>query len=59
MSYMEKAMSVEDKIRRAEEIYYRRNNEIPNREKTKKSTKPKKNMKLLNKMIKQIIICCL
>lgn len=48
---MERTMSVEDKIRRAEEIYYRRQNrEMP-------VTKPKKKAKLFTKMIKQIIIC--
>ena len=57
---MEKVMSVEDKIRRAEEIYYRRKNqEIPIGEKLKKPIKEKKNMKLLKKMIKQIVICLL
>lgn len=51
-------MSVEDKIRRAEEIYYRRRNEeIPNREIIEKPVKKKTNIKLLRKMIKQIIIC--
>lgn len=58
MEYMERAMSAEDKIRRAEEIYYRRKNqEMPAREAIKRSAKPKKNIKLLRKMIKQIIIC--
>ena len=57
---MERAMSVEDKIRRAEEIYYkRREQEIPKREIVKKSQKEKKNIKLLKKMIKQIMICLL
>ena len=57
---MEKVMSVEDKIRRAEEIYYRRKNqEIPVRENTIKPIKEKRNIKLLKKMIKQIIICLL
>lgn len=57
---MEKVMSVEEKIRRAEEIYYRRRNqEIPVTENIKESTKPKKNIKLLKKMIKQIFICLL
>jgi len=56
---MERTMSVEDKIKRAEEIYYRRRNqEISDREITKKSN-PKKNIKLFKKMIKQIIICLL
>lgn len=57
---MERAMSVEDKIRRAEEIYYRRKNqEIPVRVSNRKIVKEKKNIKLLKKMIKQIIICLL
>lgn len=49
-------MSVEDKIRRAEQIYYRRKNgEIPKNEETRKSDK--KDIKLLKKMIYQIIVC--
>ena len=57
---MERAMSVEDKIRRAEEIYYkRREQEMPMREVMKKSSKGKKNIKLLKNMIKQIIVCLL
>lgn len=55
---MERTISIEDKIRRAEEIYYRRKNkEMPIRENGKKPAK--KNIKLLKKMIKQIIICLL
>ena len=55
---MERIMSVEDKIRRAEEIYYkRRNQEIPQRDLVKKTIKPKRNIKMLKKMIKQIIMC--
>lgn len=55
---MDRTMSVEDKIRRAEEIYYRRKNqEMPAREAMKERVKPKKNIKLFKKMIKQIIIC--
>lgn len=55
---MERTMSVEDKIRRAEEIYYRRQNrEMPTRETAKRVAKEKKNIKLFRKMIKQIIIC--
>ena len=55
---MERAMSVEDKIRRAEEIYYkRRQQEIPMREVMKKPVKEKKDIKLFKKMIRQIIIC--
>ena len=55
---MERVMSVEDKIRKAEEIYYRRRNqEVTNTETIKKSVKIKKDVKLLKKMIKQIIVC--
>ena len=55
---MERTMSVEDKIRRAEEIYYkRREQEVPVREKIKKE--PVKNIKLFKKMFRQIIICLL
>lgn len=57
---MEKVMSVEDKIRRAEEIYYRRKNqEIPVRETIRMPVKEKKNIKLLKRMIKQIVMCLL
>lgn len=55
---MDRTMSVEDKIRRAEEIYYRRRKqEMPSRENTQRCVKQKKNIKLFKKMIKQIIIC--
>jgi len=54
---MERTMSVEEKIRRAEEIYYRRKNQdIPVSESVNKNEK-KKSIKLFKKMIKQIIIC--
>lgn len=57
---MERVMSVEDKIRRAEEIYYRRREkEMPVRESVKNVPKRKKSNKLLKKMIKQIICCLL
>lgn len=60
MEIMERIMSVEDKIRKAEEIYYRRRNqEIPVRENVTKPVREKKNIKLMKKMIKQIIICLL
>ena len=54
---MERTMSVDDKIRRAEEIYYRRK-ECGDRahENIRISTK-KKDIKLFKKMIMQIIIC--
>ena len=56
---MEKTMSVEEKIRKAEEIYYRRkgvNNEqkYVKREQVDES---KKDVKLLKKMVVQIVIC--
>ena len=55
---MERAMSVEEKIRRAEEIYYKRKEqEIPKREIIRRVPKEKKNIKLFRKMIRQIIIC--
>lgn len=54
---MERAMSVEDKIRRAEEIYYRRQNNIPRNEKIKIPSKKKKDIKLFKKLISQIVIC--
>lgn len=58
---MERAMSVEDKIRRAEQRYYmRREQEMSPREtrigELKRSSK-KKDIKLFKKMIKQIIVC--
>lgn len=57
---MEKAMTVEERIRRAEEIYERRKrNEgltIVSEEK-KSQKKEKKDIKLLNKIIIQLIIC--
>ena len=58
---MERTMTVEDKIRRAEEIYYRRKNQsVPIRESiTREKPKKKKNIKLFKKLIKQIIICLL
>jgi len=57
---MERTISVEDKIKRAEEIYYKRKNqERPVRENIKNPTREKRNIKLLKKMIKQILICLL
>ena len=58
---MEKTMSVEEKIRRAEEIYMRRkgqNIEL-SRDKNNQINTQKKDIKLLKKMIIQIIICLL
>ena len=51
-------MSVEDKIRRAEEIYYkRRQQEVPMREMMRKTPTKKNDIRLIKKMIKQIIVC--
>lgn len=50
-------MSAEDKIRRAEEIYYRRREQnLSTREKNRTSSK-KNNIKLIRKMVRQIIAC--
>ena len=51
---MEKTMSVEDRMRRAEEIYYRRKDQEVPEKKIEINTKVTKKSK---KMIKQIIIC--
>ena len=53
---MEKTMSQEDRIKRAEEIYYRRNNINSGRTATVNLT-PKKEYKLLKKIAIQILIC--
>ena len=53
---MERAMSVEEKIRRAEEIYQRRK-QGEARPIAKVAVNNKKDIKLLKKMIIQIIIC--
>ena len=60
---MERTISVEDRIRRAEEIYYkRRQQEVPKEEyeyipKREKIKKEKKNIKLLRKKIKNRFKC--
>ncbi len=56
---MERTMSVEDKIRRAEEIYYRRRGQAVsnNTEYVREDKKEKKDVKLFRKMIIQIIVC--
>lgn len=55
---MEKAMSVEDKIRRAEEIYYRRRQtNMPRNEEIRTIPRKKKDIKLFRKLVIQIIIC--
>lgn len=55
---MERTMSVEDKIRRAEEIYYRRRqNSMPRNNELTIQHKNKKDIKLFRKLITQIIVC--
>ncbi len=55
---MERALSPEEKIRRAEEIYYRRKMQEENRNYARVSvTKRKKNLKMLKKITFQIIVC--
>ena len=56
---MERTMSMEDKIRRAEEIYYRRRGQAvsSNVDNVKEVKKEKKDVKLFNKMVTQIIVC--
>lgn len=53
---MEKAISVEERIRRAEEIYEKRK-QGENRPITKVSVNNRKDIKLLKKMIIQILVC--
>ena len=58
---MERAMTVEERIRRAEEIYERRKrNEgltVVQEKKSKKEKNEKKDIKLLKKMVIQLMIC--
>ena len=55
---MERTMSVEDKIRRAEEIYAKRQEgNIRKTATVNVSNENKKDIKLLKKMIIQIIVC--
>lgn len=55
---MERTMSVEEKIRRAEEIYARRNNDsYTNTARVRVNGKEKKDVKVFKKLFIQIIIC--
>lgn len=54
---MERAMSTEDKIRRAQEIYNRRRTNQIKTGTTKVKINEKKDIKLLKKMIIQIVVC--
>lgn len=54
---MERTMSTEDKIKRAEEIYNKRKKNYTKTGTTKVSITEKKDIKLLKKMIIQILVC--
>lgn len=54
---MERAMSTEDKIRRAEEIYNKRRTNQMQTNTAKVNISEKKDLKLFKKMIMQIIAC--
>ena len=54
---MERTLSQEERLRRAEEIYYRRQNAINSPRTATANITPKKNYKLLKKLVVQIIIC--
>ena len=54
---MEKTLSPDERIRRAEEIYYRRKNQDINRKSAKVNVSSKKNFGMFKKMIFQISIC--
>ena len=57
---MERVLSVEEKIKRAEEIYARRNaSNCKNRIETTVPVNKKKNLKLLKKLFVQLLICSL
>lgn len=54
---MEKTLSSEERIKRAEEIYYRRKMQNTSRKSTKVNVSNKKDFTLFRKMILQIFIC--
>ena len=54
---MDRIMSVEDKIKRAEEIYNRRKENQIRTSTAKVSVNTKKDIKLLKKVIIQITVC--
>jgi len=54
---MEKILTPDERIKRAEEIYYRRKNEDINRKSAKVNVSNKKDYSMFKKMIIQIIIC--
>lgn len=56
---MERTLSQEERQRRAEELYYRRQNRVNEVRTTTVNVNPKKNYRLLKRVIIQIIICAL
>ena len=54
---MERTLSQEERIRRAEELYYRRQNAVNMGRTATVNVNPKKNYKLLKKVILQILAC--
>ena len=59
MFYLERTISVEEKIRRAEEIYNRRKENENKNTTARVNLEKKKNTSALKKMRNQIIICIL
>lgn len=56
---MERTLNQDERQRRAEELYYKRKNKVNEVRTTTVNVNPKKNYKLLKKVIVQIIICAL
>ena len=56
---MEKTLSPDERIRRAEEIYYRKKIQATNRNSARVNVSEKKDFGLLKKMFLQIAICIL
>lgn len=54
---MERILTMEEKIKRAEEIYSRRKNNAPNIYNTKENTKSHKEIKLFKRVTFQIVVC--
>lgn len=54
---MERTLSQEERIRRAEELYYRRRNAVSAPRTREITVNPKKNYKLLKKIIVQVVVC--
>lgn len=56
---MERTLSQEERLRRAEELYYKRQNRENSSRTTIVNVNPQKNYRLLKKVIVQIIVCAL